>query len=113
MDYYCNTTQQCMDDFNAIQTDKKKVLLINSCGWVEGLGKDIQLKVVDIIKPQILVTMIKYGQGLKGNEFSEQVRPLHPEIQYVDVENDLVEGLANVKGPVQRNKKILQALSSE
>ena len=31
--------------------DGEKVLIVNTCGWVEGLGAEIQLKVVSIIDP--------------------------------------------------------------
>jgi polynucleotide 5'-kinase involved in rRNA processing len=40
--------------------DKEKVLIINTCGWVEGLGAEIQLKIAEIVSPQIVVTMTKH-----------------------------------------------------
>lgn len=55
--------------------------------------------------------MTKAGQGLKGNEFSSTCRGRFGLIKYIDVVNDPIEGQVNVKGAVQRNRKIVNALS--
>jgi polynucleotide 5'-kinase involved in rRNA processing len=42
------------------ETKGGKCLIVNTCGWVEGLGAEIQLKIVEELKPQIVVTMTKH-----------------------------------------------------
>ena len=111
MKYYNACVERLHNQFIETNKDKDKVLIINTCGWVEGLGSEIQLKIMEIIQPQIVVTMTKSGQGLKGNEFSEKCRHKFGLIKYVDVENDPIDGQVNVKGAVQRNRKIINALS--
>jgi polynucleotide 5'-kinase involved in rRNA processing len=111
MKYYQSCTAKLMDDFNGTPSDKKKVLIVNTCGWVEGLGADIQMKIVTILQPQIVVTMTKHNQGLQGNDFSRICRQKHGMCRYFDVVNDPIEGSTNVKGAVQRNRKIINALA--
>lgn len=55
--------------------------------------------------------MTKHQQGLKGNEFSSSCRQALPRAIFLDVVNDPVDGSVNVKGAVQRNRKIINALS--
>lgn len=69
------------------------------------------MKVMAAILLHIVVTMTKCKQGLKGNQFSEQVRTKYTEHIYYDVENDQYDGQMNVKGAVQRNRKMVQALA--
>ena len=55
--------------------------------------------------------MTKYKQGLKDNEFTLNCRQLYDQLIYVDVENDPFEGSLNIKGSVQRNRKIINSLT--
>ena len=64
MKYYQACTVKLLEDFKDVQTEKKKTLIVNTCGWVEGLGADIQMKIVTALQPQLVVTMTKHGQGL-------------------------------------------------
>jgi|LauGreDrversion4_2_1035121.scaffolds.fasta_scaffold200202_1 hypothetical protein len=56
--------------------------------------------------------MTKHQQGLKGNEFSSQCRSKFGLLKYIDVVNDPIDGQVNVKGAVQRNRKMINALST-
>ena len=44
--------------------------------------------------------MCKYSQGFKGNEFTVECRKKYTEIMYIDINNDPIEGVINVKGSV-------------
>lgn len=48
---------------------------------------------------------------MKGNEFALYSRERFGLIRFIDVVNDPIEGSVNVKGAVQRNRKIINALS--
>lgn len=69
------------------------------------------MKIAEIVNPQIVVTMTKHQQGLKGNEFSAVCRQKLGHSKFIDVVNDPIDGQVNVKGAVQRNRKIINALS--
>lgn len=70
------------------------------------------MEIVDLVKPTHIVTMMREDIGLKGNEFSQQCRETHKEsIKFIDVESNNFKGVMNVKGAVQRNKKIKKALT--
>jgi polynucleotide 5'-kinase involved in rRNA processing len=85
------------DNINSV----KKVLIVNTCGWVDGLGADIQMNIVDKVRPSIVVTMRKFSQGSKDtNEFSKRCKGEYPQYDYIDVFNDPFEGSINVKGAV-------------
>jgi len=57
---------------------------------------------------------MKKSQGLKNNEFSKRAREQYANvIEFVDIENDEFKGVMNVKGAVQRNRKIVKALTSQ
>ena len=61
--YYNRCTEALLNHFGAqapSSAGKERVLIINTCGWVEGLGAEIQLKITDIVNPQIVVTMTKH-----------------------------------------------------
>ncbi len=51
MKYYQACTAKLFEDFINEQSEKKKVLIVNTCGWVEGLGTDIQMKIVQVLQP--------------------------------------------------------------
>lgn len=55
--------------------------------------------------------MTKHQQGLTGNEFSKVCRSKHGFARYIDVINDPIDGTTNVKGAVQRNRKIVNSLA--
>jgi hypothetical protein len=69
------------------------------------------MKVVAALQPQTIVTMMKYNQGLSGNEFSKLCREKNGMICYIDVINDQIEGATNIKGSVQRNRKMINVLA--
>ena len=43
----------------AQQTEKAKILIVNTCGWVDGLGKEITTNMFENLKPEVMVTMYK------------------------------------------------------
>lgn len=49
-----------MKEFKEIQSESNKVLVVNTCGWVEGLGARMQIEAVKVIKPQTIITMMKH-----------------------------------------------------
>lgn len=51
MKYYTTCVESLLVDFRAYKSDRSKILLVNTCGWVEGLGADIQMRIADVIKP--------------------------------------------------------------
>ena len=51
MRYYNTCVERLYQHFKDLKVDGEKVLIVNTCGWVEGLGAEIQLKVVSIIDP--------------------------------------------------------------
>jgi polynucleotide 5'-hydroxyl-kinase GRC3/NOL9 len=61
MIYYLACTVKLLEDFKGILSEKKKVLIVNTCGWVDGLGADIQMKIVAELQPQMVVTMTKHN----------------------------------------------------
>jgi polynucleotide 5'-kinase involved in rRNA processing len=46
------------------------VLLVNTCGWVDGLGKDILTQILKIVEPDAVVSMKKKVP----NQFYEEIR---------------------------------------
>ena len=51
MKYYNACVEQLYQEFLSIKSEGDKVLIVNTCGWVEGLGAEIQLKLVAMIEP--------------------------------------------------------------
>lgn len=49
MAYYNACVEKLHQEFQAQHHGKEKVLIINTCGWVEGLGAEIQMKIVEKI----------------------------------------------------------------
>ena len=45
---------------------------MNTCGWVDGLGSEIQRQIYDIVEPNYLINMNKFQK----NENSEFVQTL-------------------------------------
>lgn len=39
--YYQNCTSQLLKDYQFASTSASKCLIVNTCGWVEGLGSEI------------------------------------------------------------------------
>ena len=111
MKYYQSCVKQLAKDFSDVKSEKTKVLIVNTCGWVEGLGMEIQNNIVEELQPGTIVTMTKHGQGLKANEFSTKARSKFGLLRFIDVQNDPIEGTTNIKGAVQRNRKIVNSLS--
>jgi polynucleotide 5'-kinase involved in rRNA processing len=64
MAYYSKCTEALIKEYHSIEPSSKnatKILLINTCGWVEGIGAKIQMDIVQNTKPDIVVTMCKNG----------------------------------------------------
>ena len=99
MGYYLKCIDQLMKEYDRVESPNK-VMLVNTCGWVDGLGADIQMSTVEKVKPAIVVTMSKHNQGLKGNDFTQRCRDIYQELDYLDVVNNPIEGSTNVKGAV-------------
>ena len=38
-------------------------MLVNTIGWVEGLGAELMHNLCDLLEPSIVVTMAKSGSG--------------------------------------------------
>ena len=51
MKYYNACVEKLYQEFLSIKSEGDKVLIVNTCGWVEGLGAEIQLKLVAMIEP--------------------------------------------------------------
>jgi polynucleotide 5'-kinase involved in rRNA processing len=49
MAYYNTCIEKLHQEFKLQHPDKEKVLIVNTCGWVEGLGAEIQVKIVEKI----------------------------------------------------------------
>ncbi|CDW82587.1 UNKNOWN [Stylonychia lemnae] len=117
MRYYhecCKSLIKTYDNIIKTQSaNEQSVLLINTPGWVEGLGADILLKATSIIQPKIVVTMTKKDQGLKDNDYIEQAKIAFDQLMYVTVENDINEGAINTKGSVQRNRRLISSLIAQ
>eukprot|EP00347_Sterkiella_histriomuscorum_P020668 403336927 len=114
INYYVNAVADLMEVYHnqpQISKIKNRVLLVNTCGWVEGLGSMIQMQSVKEIRPNIVVTMQKQGQGLKDNDFSGEMRTVYDSVLYLDIDNDIFEGQQNSKGSVQRNRKLINSLT--
>ncbi|CDW72444.1 UNKNOWN [Stylonychia lemnae] len=111
--YFLACVQQLNQTFQDSQSVKKKILIVNTFGWVEGIGAGMQLDIAYIIKPTHLVTLMKPNQYKPVNEFRQFMpdRYNQPNLQYFDVNSDDYAGVMNVKGAVQRNKKIIKALT--
>ena len=50
---------QLYQHYLSIQSEKKKILVVNTFGWVEGIGAGLQLEIVNILNPTHLVTLKK------------------------------------------------------
>ena len=81
-------------------------LLVNTCGWVDGLGKDILLQLLSIVEPDAVVSMKKKVP----NQFHDEIRAQNHPFKIVEVENDQFEAV-NTKGQVNRNRRLMQCLT--
>eukprot|EP00347_Sterkiella_histriomuscorum_P012924 403366704 len=114
-DYYNKSIELLDKEYQNYDTQgRQKILIVNTCGWVEGIGAGIQFKITDIIQPSHIVTVMRADVGLQGNEFSQKCRQQREgQINFIDVKSDKFKGAMNVKGAVQRNKKIKKALTHQ
>lgn len=96
-------------------------LFVNTCGWVDGLGKEFHSAIFESLRPTHLISMTKPNKfenefvagvveqqkqlALKNAKDREWIRNL-PVLQVV---NDSFESV-NVKGSVNRNRRLIQAL---
>jgi hypothetical protein len=100
--------------------DAKNYLFINTCGWVDGLGKDILRKIFDKSGAQLLVSMNKSHIKSTTNEFINEINDHQRlnalgnnrlDVTVLQVFNDQYETL-NVKGAVNRTRKLLKSLTA-
>ena len=105
---YHEVVNALYQQFLAATAEKEHAtLLVNTCGWVDGLGKDLQLDIIDTIQPHQVITMVKQKDFVAAagqaptNEFSREVqtrqnrrllenRKQQP-IEFIDVINDSYE----------------------
>jgi len=57
--YFMACVTQLYQHYLSIQSEKKKILVVNTFGWVEGIGAGLQLEIVNILNPTHLVTLKK------------------------------------------------------
>lgn len=119
---------QVLSLFN--QVPKDDILLINTCGWVSGLGKCILTDIFEAIKPEVLLSMHKSQKAelaQNSNEFINSIvdvqkeaallsnttgAEVFKEVEIVNVVNDTFESV-NVKGSVNRNRLLISKLLGE
>ena len=63
IDLFLKSIESLMNVYSEISKSKNCILLVNTFGWVEGLGSMILFDATKIIKPEIIVTLSKGTQG--------------------------------------------------
>ncbi len=61
MTYYLSCIASLLKHYKALTNSINKTLIINTCGWVEGLGANLLIEATKLIKPNIVVTMMKHS----------------------------------------------------
>lgn len=102
------------------------LLVVNTCGWVSGLGKNILSDLFEAVKPEVLISMhksLKAELAQNSNEFINHVVDVQKEVslintsgtefykqvEIINVVNDSFEAV-NVKGSLNRNRLLVSKL---
>ena len=88
--------------------DSDTLLLVNTGGWVDGLGAEVLQQLSTLLKPHGAISMLGGKSGIK-NEFAEAWKQSNAPIIEVNSDKSAIETM-NVKGTVARNKRFMNAL---
>ena len=108
---YLNTIADLVDEF--VKVEGKKKLIVNTCGWVEGLGAEIQLGILHHIKAVFgdLLQVV----ALKSASKTSDLVLSHEDFNNITIKGDLLASSGTSahfsKGSVLRNYRLFDSLA--